>query len=205
MGKIVYLMGKSSSGKDTVYKKLLEEKELSLHTVALYTTRPIRAGEKEGVEYHFTDEEGFQKLQREGKVIEDRLYRTVQGGWRYFTVAQEDDFEPERNYLMIGTLESYEKVRDYFGKERMLPVFIDLDDGVRLQRALDRERAQEVPQYEEMCRRFLADTQDFGEEKIRAAGIGKRFVNDDLDRCLAEILCYIKETCGKQETDQKKE
>lgn len=205
MGKIVYLMGKSSSGKDTVYKKLLEEKELSLHTVALYTTRPIRAGEKEGVEYHFTDEEGFQKLQREGKVIEDRLYRTVQGGWRYFTVAQEDDFEHERNYLMIGTLESYEKVRDYFGKERMLPVFIDLDDGVRLQRALDRERAQEVPQYEEMCRRFLADTQDFGEEKIRAAGIGKRFVNDDLDRCLAEILCYIRETCGKQETDQKKE
>lgn len=86
----------------------------------------------------------------------------------------------------------------------MLPVFIDLDDGLRLQRALDRERAQEVPQYEEMCRRFLADVQDFGDEKIRAAGIEKRFVNDDLDGCLAEILCYIKETCGIQKTDQEK-
>lgn len=204
MGKIVYLMGKSSSGKDTVYKRLLEQKELLFHTVALYTTRPIRAGETEGVEYHFTDEAGFQKLLREGKVIEDRLYHTVQGEWRYFTVAQENDFQPEENYLMIGTLESYEKVRDFFGKERMLPVFIDLDDGVRLQRALDRERAQEVPQYEEMCRRFLADVQDFREDKIRAAGIERRFVNDDLDGCLAEILNYIKKACGIRKTDDRK-
>ena len=195
MGKIVYLMGKSSSGKDTVYKRLLEQEELSFHTVTLYTTRPVRAGETEGVEYHFTDEAGFQKLLREGKVIEDRIYHTVQGDWRYFTVVKEEGFQEEGNYLMIGTLESYEKVRAYFGGERMIPVFIDLDDGLRLQRALDRERAQEEPQYEEMCRRFLADEQDFCEEKIKAAGIGKRFVNDDLDRCLSEILAYIK-MCG---------
>ena len=195
MGKIVYLMGKSSSGKDTVYKRLLEQEELSFHTVTLYTTRPVRAGETEGVEYHFTDEAGFQKLLREGKVIEDRIYHTVQGDWRYFTVVKEKGFQEEGNYLMIGTLESYEKVRAYFGGERMIPVFIDLDDGLRLQRALDRERAQEEPQYEEMCRRFLADEQDFCEEKIKAAGIGKRFVNDDLDRCLSEILAYIK-MCG---------
>lgn len=194
MGKIVYLMGKSSSGKDTVYKRLLEQEELLFHTVVLYTTRPIRAGETEGVEYHFTNEAGFQKLLQEGRVIEDRLYHTVQGEWRYFTVAQED-FQSEGNFLMIGTLESYEKVRAYFGEERMLPVLIDLDDGVRLQRALDRERAQEVPQYEEMCRRFLADEQDFSEEKIKEAGIRKRFVNDDLNGCISEILDYIREMC----------
>lgn len=197
MGKIVYLMGKSSSGKDTVYKKLLEQKEFLFHRVVLYTTRPIRAGETEGVEYHFTDEAGFQKLSREGRVIEDRIYHTVQGDWRYFTVAEEKDFQDRDNYLMIGTLESYAKVCAYFGRERMIPVFIDLDDGVRLQRALDRERAQEVPQYEEMCRRFLADEQDFSEEKIAAAGIGKRFVNDRLDGCLLEIIDYIRQQCGQ--------
>lgn len=202
MGKIVYLMGKSSSGKDTVYKRLLEQEELLFHTVALYTTRPIRAGETEGVEYHFTDETGFQKLMQEGRVIEDRLYHTVQGDWRYFTVAQEGEFQEDGNYLMIGTLESYEKVRAYFGTERMVPVFIDLDDGVRLQRALDRERAQDVPQYEEMCRRFLADGQDFSEEKIKRAGIGKRFVNDDLDGCLSEISDYIKGMCGICEAEE---
>lgn len=192
MGKIVYLMGKSSSGKDTVYKRLLEQKEFSFHRVVLYTTRPIRAGEKDGIEYHFTDEDGFQKLLRAGRVIEDRVYHTVQGMWRYFTAVEKKDFEPDENYLMIGTLESYEKVRAYFGRERMIPVFIDLDDGVRLQRALDRERMQEAPQYEEMCRRFLADVQDFSEEKIKEAGIGKRFVNDKLEKCLSEITEYIK-------------
>ena len=198
MGKIVYLMGKSSSGKDTVYKRLLEQKDFSFRTVVLYTTRPIRVGETDGVEYHFTDEAGFRKLKQTGRVIEDRLYHTVQGEWRYFTVAREEEFEADADYLMIGTLESYEKVCGRFGRERMVPVLIELDDGVRLQRALDRERAQEVPQYEEMCRRFLADEQDFNGEKIRAAGIKRRFVNDNLDGCLTEILEYIRAMCRGQ-------
>lgn len=192
MGKIVYLMGKSSSGKDTIYKRLLEQNEFSFHTVVIYTTRPVRAGETDGVEYHFTDEAGFRRLQEENKVIEDRTYNTMQGMWRYFTVAGDETFQVGKNYLMIGTLESYEKICAYFGREKMIPVYIVLDDGERLQRALNRERAQEVPQYEEMCRRFLADERDFSEEKIAAAGIRKRFVNDKLEECLSEIMEYIK-------------
>ncbi len=165
------------------------------HTVVLYTTRPIRAGERDGVEYHFTDEAGFRKLQQEGRGIEDRVYHTVQGLWRYFTVADDETFQEGKNYLMIGTLESYEKVRACLGRDKMIPVFIDLDNGERLQRALDRERAQDEPQYEEMCRRFLADVQDFSEEKIKKADIKRRFINDNLDRCLSEILEYIRENC----------
>ena len=49
MGKIFYVMGKSASGKDTIYKKLLERFP-GLKTVVTYTTRPIRDGETEGVE-----------------------------------------------------------------------------------------------------------------------------------------------------------
>ena len=62
LGKIVYLMGKSSSGKDTIYKHLLDSSEIELHTIVPYTTRPIRAGETDGTEYFFTDEAGFLKL-----------------------------------------------------------------------------------------------------------------------------------------------
>jgi len=195
MGKIVYLLGKSSSGKDTLYKRILEQQEVLFHTVVLYTTRPIRAGETEGVEYHFTDEDGFQALKNAGKVIEDRTYNTVQGLWRYFTVLEDTLALENENYLMIGTLESYRKTKEYLGQDKLLPIFIDLDDGERLQRALDRERTQEVPQYEEMCRRFLADGKDFSEEKIADAGIKKRFINDDLDRCFQEIMEYLKEKC----------
>ena len=79
MGKIVYLMGKSSSGKDTIFKELMKEGTMDLRTIVPYTTRPIRAGEENGVEYFFTDEAGFQALKDQGKVIEDRAYDTVYG------------------------------------------------------------------------------------------------------------------------------
>ena len=64
---------------------------------------------------------------------------------------------------------------------------------MRLQRALDREKAQDQPKYEEMCRRFLADAEDFSEEKIREAGIERRFHNDELDNCLEEIMICLEE------------
>ncbi len=51
MGKIICLMGKSSTGKDTIFKSLLSDKDLGLKKIVPYTTRPIRAGERNGVEY----------------------------------------------------------------------------------------------------------------------------------------------------------
>lgn len=195
MGKMIYLMGKSSTGKDTIYKRLREWKEFELKTVVPYTTRPIRVGEEEGKEYHFTDDDGFRLLDAQGKVIEDRAYHTYHGLWRYFTVDDGSIHLEKENYLIIGTLESYRKTAEYFGKERVLPIYLELDDGIRLQRALDRERQQENPKYQEMCRRFLADAEDFAEEKIIAEGIARRFPNDDLENCLAEIKSYIVENC----------
>ena len=56
MGKIVLLMGKSTTGKDTIYKKLLENRTLGLKKVVLYTTRPMRQEEANGVQYFFSDE-----------------------------------------------------------------------------------------------------------------------------------------------------
>ena len=82
--------------------------------------------------------------------------------------------------------------RAYFGDEQVLPVLVELDDGIRLQRALDRERKQKNPKYDEMCRRFLADSADFSEEKLREAGNPRSFSNDGLERCLEEIAAYIK-------------
>ena len=193
MGKIVCLMGKSSSGKDTIYKKLLAQKEVVLRAIVPYTTRPIREGEREGVEYHFTDEAGFQELCSRGSVIEDRTYHTCLGMWRYFTVADDAVDLLHNDYVMIGTLEAYTKMQRFYGEEKVLAVMIDLDDGERLQRALDRERAQGDPKYEEMCRRFLADAEDFAEEKLKGAGIDRTFRNDKVDRCLNEILIYLQE------------
>ena len=191
MGKMVYLMGKSSTGKDTVYSRLLQWQEGCLQRVVPYTTRPIRLGEEEGKEYHFTDDEGYEKLNAQGNVIESRAYQTYYGVWRYFTV-DDGQIDLQRNcYLMIGTLESFLKMSAYYGREQMLPILLEVDDGVRLQRALDREKRQDHPGYEEMCRRYLADARDFSEEKIAEAGIEHRFCNTELTKCVEEIKEYI--------------
>lgn len=190
MGKIVYIMGKSSTGKDTIFKELLRKSRYSYKTIVSYTTRPIREGEKNGNEYFFTDEAGFQKLKAEGKIIEDRCYDTIHGPWRYFT-ADDGQIDFSGNYITIGTIESYLKMCEYYGKDKIIPVLVDLDDGVRLQRAINREKKQENPKYEELCRRFLADSKDFSDEKVKEAGIETRFFNNELSVCLKEIDGYI--------------
>ena len=186
-------MGKSSSGKDTIYKLLLEKKELNLKTIVLYTTRPIRIGETAGVEYHFVSEDDLRDIEESGKLIELRAYNTFHGVWKYFTVA-DNQIDLERNdYLIIGTLESYNKTKKYYGEKYLVPIMIDLDDGIRLQRALDREKIQENPKYQEMCRRYLADDADFSEDKVKKANITRFFYNDDLEKCLKEIIQYMEE------------
>lgn len=191
MGKIFYIMGKSSSGKDTIYNRLRIDEGLKLSNLILYTTRPMREGEIQGREYHFVTDERFCQLEKEGKVIEARTYQTVYGPWTYFTADDGQMKDTEKSYLGIGTLESYVQLKNYYGESRICPVYIEVEDGERLKRAIAREEQQQTPKYEEMCRRFLADARDFSEEKLQEAGITKRFYNTELENCIKEIKNYI--------------
>ena len=38
-----------------------------------------------------------------------------------------------------------------------------------------------------MCRRFLADEEDFSEERLKAVGITRKYLNEDLNKCILEI------------------
>ena len=186
MGKIYCMMGKSSSGKDTLYQKVLERLP-QIHRVVPYTTRPIREGEQDGVEYHFVDDKQLAELETDGKIVELRAYNTVHGIWKYFTVDDGQIDLEQGDYLLIGTLETYEKIREYYGAEHLVPIYIEVEDGERLARALERERRQAIPKYKEMCRRFLADEEDFCEENLKRLGIDKRYRNTDMETCLNEI------------------
>lgn len=196
MGKLFCVMGKSASGKDTIFKRLVADEELGLYTVVPYTTRPIREGEQDGVEYHFTDEEGFLAFKAAGRIIEDRAYHTVHGLWRYFT-ADDGQIQLEKgNFILIGTLEAYRQMLDFFGPEVLVPVYVEVEDGLRLFRALSRERQQAAPKYAELCRRFLADSEDFSEEKIKDCYIPKRYANIELEQCFLEIKRDILRIAG---------
>ena len=145
MGKIFYVMGKSSSGKDTIFRELMKDETLELQEIVLYTHMDLK----------------------------------------------------RKDYLAIGTLVSYEKMRAYYGEEQVLPIYVEVPDDIRLIRAIDREKKQEKPAYEEMCRRFLADSEDFSEENLEKTGISRRFSNaGTLEECLTEIRQFIKEKKG---------
>lgn len=194
MGKIYCVMGKSSSGKDTIYSRLMSQEDFKLKKIVPYTTRPIREGEVDGVSYHFCTEEELKKLDKAGKIIELRAYDTVYGVWKYFTVDDGQIELDQNSYMLIGTLDTYVKIREYFGKDIVVPIYIEVEDGERLQRALDREKLEAIPKYDEMCRRFLADSKDFSEENLKKAQIELRFENTSLEETIDKVKAYIMQT-----------
>ena len=192
MGKIFYILGKSSTGKDTIYKNILEDETLGLKDIILYTTRPIRDGETDGKSYHFVSEKEYEDIKKSGLIIEERSYNTMHGVWRYFTVKDSSIDLSNNNYVIIGVLKSFIDTRDYFGSDKVIPIYIEVEDGLRLQRALNREKKPENRRFKELCRRYLADSEDFSEDKIKDAGIDKRFENVDLSSCINEVKEYIR-------------
>lgn len=189
MAKIYVIMGKSSTGKDTIYSRLKDVDEVKFNNVIMYTTRPMREGEVEGREYFFTSDDKVAEYQKRKKIIELRAYNTVHGVWKYFTLDDgQIDLTTDKKYLIIATLEAYNNYLKYYGSDVVVPIYIEVEDSVRIHRALAREDAQENPKYAEMCRRFLADEQDFSEDKIAELGITKRYKNQELDTCIREII-----------------
>ncbi len=193
MAKIFILMGKSSTGKDTIYSKIIENKELNLKKIIPYTTRPMRENEVEGKEYFFVNEAFVRKSEKQKKIIELRSYDTVFGNWKYFTMNDSQiDMQGNDNYIIIGTLETFEKIKDYYGEKKVIPIYIEVEDKIRIQRAISRENLECNPQYSELCRRYLADEIDFSEDRLNKLKIHKRYQNKELDLCINEISNDIK-------------
>ena len=149
------LMGKSASGKDTIFKKLLDIPELNLKKIVPYTTRPLRSGELDGYDYHFVSRNTMYELEAAGKIIEHRCYHTVHGDWHYFTADDGINIKGSERFLTIGTLEAYVKLREYYGAKNVTPIYIYVDDFERISRSLKREQKQEAPSVSEVCRSFL--------------------------------------------------
>ena len=192
MNKIFLLMGKSASGKDAIYRNLLTNDKLHLRKVVMYTTRPKRGGETEGVQYFFRTEQEYAFLKKSGKIIEEREYLTELGSWHYFTADDAQIDLEAGSYLMIGTLDVFHALCNHFGRGSVVPIYIDVDDHNLLTRAMKREAKQDCPHYDEMCRRFLADRKDFAKEKMQKAGIKRVFANNGkLEKTIQEISTYI--------------
>ena len=196
MGKVFCIMGKSGSGKDTIFKEIIKDNSLNLKKIVGYTTRPKRVEENDGVEYNFIDDDMINKFIQKNKVIELRKYDTVNGIWYYGTMDDGQINLQTNSYIVISTLESYSSFKKYFGSNNVIPLYIDVDDGIRLQRILNREMSEDSPNYKEICRRFIADSEDFSNKNLKLNGIEKIYSNNNLVDCIADvknnIIKYIK-------------
>ncbi len=186
MGRLFVFMGKSAAGKDTLYEEIMS-RHPEMYPVVPYTTRPIRSGEKDGSQYHFVTVEKMREMEKSGQLVECRCYNTVNGPWYYFTANDGQIDFAKGNYCLISTLEGYEKIRNFYGKEKVVPLYIEVPDMVRIQRSLERESRQDEPCVAEVCRRFLADEQDFSKENLKRAEITRFINNEKMDCAIYQI------------------
>ena len=130
MSKIFCLMGKSASGKDTLAKAI--NKEIGIPIAVSCTTRPMRVGEVQHREYHFLTEEEFHQKE----FVEKREYHVYNGDTWYYGYSK-DEFEGE-DCVAIVDVEGYETLRDYFGKENVVAIYIHASEETLRKRLIKR-------------------------------------------------------------------
>lgn len=183
MSRIFCIVGKSASGKDTIYKRIISNCCEKLVPIIPYTTRPKRTGEIDGVDYNFVSEKQLRIFEKEGKIIEKRRYSTTQGLWYYFTLK----FNVVKNndYILITTLDGAAKLMEQYGNDMLHIVYLTIEDKVRLLRCIERESKQKEPDYSEVCRRFMADQSDFSNYRISIfKNVHYIDTNFDVETCL---------------------
>ena len=156
MRKIFAVMGKASTGKDTLTKMLSETLELPI--ALSFTTRPMRVGEKQGVEYNFISDDDFWDLHGCDLLAEYTSYEVASGETWHYGLTKEE-LEKAEYVLVIVNPDGFRQLTEIYG-DKVCSILIDAPADVRIKRYLDRDTVTEE-KAEECCRRFLADNKDF--------------------------------------------
>lgn len=135
--KVLLIAGVSGSGKSHLTKHLLEEGFSSFCT---RTTRPIRDGEVDGVNYDFTSRKDFEKLIAEGAMVE---YAEVHGN--YYGVSTKDlEAACKRGNIFVvldpAGVDTYQKHFSALNEKEeevgwsVVTVFIDCPESLKIER-----------------------------------------------------------------------
>lgn len=147
--KLIALCGKSAVGKDTILNEVIgdEDKNEFFHKIVSVTTRPKRKTEVDGVDYYFVDDSDIPNL----RLLELEHFN----GWAYGTMQAE--LEEDRINLGIFTPRGIAQLAAT-GLVELTVVIVESDADIRLSRSLLRSFGEQVL---EMCRRNVADAEDF--------------------------------------------
>lgn len=184
--KIYVLVGKSASGKDTIYRAVQEE--LKLIPIVSTTTRPMRPHEEEGREYFFISKEDFKERELQGEFIETRVYHTFQNGqqadWYYGISKDAIDLE-KGNHIVIVDLNGLRELRKAF-KNSVVAIYIDVDDAERERRAIERGGFEKA----EWRRRLLDDSIQFCPHRVKMF-VSHTVPNNDIKEAIESVKGII--------------
>lgn len=202
MRRFFVIIAKSGSGKDCLYHTLRKLEEFFFNTFVLYYTRPMRVGEVNGETYRFVSDKEMGELKKGGNVIATEYYNTNYGGCE-IALVEDDQIEKDGNYLCVMSLKFFVAMQEYF-KDRedveLIPIYIDVSARERLSRSMIREEKEENPNYKEIIRRFIADEDDFREEVLATIPACNKFVNDDFEQFVNEVVEMIRNKIGSTES-----
>ena len=163
--KIFALLGYSSVGKDTILKQVLKDMD-DVKPIISTTTRPMRKGETEGVEYYFIDDTEF--FRRGTDFVEQRIYHTKvkengvekEATWRYG--IERAELEKDDYLIVIVDSVGYKELKNYVGNGRIVPIFISAPQEELKARALARGDLEA-----EIDRRLKDDYERFMDFRVR--------------------------------------
>lgn len=194
MRRFFVIIAKSGSGKDSLYHYLRKLEEFLFNIFVLYYTRPMRVGEVNGETYRFVSNEEINELKKSGNVIATEYYNTNYGGCE-IALVEDDQIEKEGNYLCVMSLKFFVAMKEYFKDKEdveLIPIYIDVSARERLSRSMIREEKEANPNYKEIIRRFIADEDDFKEEVLATIPACNKFVNDDFEQFVSEVVEMIR-------------
>ena len=172
--KVIAIIGKSGSGKDTIFSYLRSSTDFNF--IVRSTTRPMRPNEVNGVTYNFMTEQEYAKKFLNFEFVEVGTFRD----WFYGT--EKSSLDASKINIGIFDVGGVEQLKEHADIDLYI-FYITAKGKVRLIRSLSREKD---PDISEIFRRYKADEEDFADIGIECELLTNETL-EDLQRCVSKI------------------
>lgn len=152
---MIVLVGKSCSGKDSVAKILCS---MGYSRVVTCTTRPMRMGEVDGIDYYFITQSEFMNMIEKGDFAEYREYETEKGLWLYGSRINDYKYATEK--VIILTPEGLVNIRKKYPNLPIIAIYLAVPNKELKRRMMSRANIS-GEDIKEVKRRYKADKKDF--------------------------------------------
>lgn len=186
---LTVILGKTCSGKSTIVRKLCEK--YNYNKILTYTTRPKREHEKDGVDYHFIDDETFSRFRDLGKFSEYKSYN-VAGGYTWWYGSMLGDLDDNKDYLIILTPQGLRDVQSELDDFASIYIYTNRD-------TMKKRLIKRGDDVNEASRRMIRDNEDFNSVENEVNRIVYNNSDDNIDDVVDRVHRVIQTLKQKPE------